>query len=155
MRCWIGSSTDDLVGTDPRPDGRRMSGWCPWWTEPSPDEWRAQQQLLVDGDRWVIDGNYGRTFDVRFAAADTVIVLAPSRLRCVVGAMRRVVANHGRAIQAPGCPERLDFRFVRWIWRYPVDSRTLLDNALSRYPGRLRVIELRSRREATELLDQL
>ena len=129
--------------------------WRPGWLEPAPDVWRAQQEALVAGDRWVIDGNYGGTFDVRFAAADTVVVVAPPRLRCVCGALGRVLEHHGRDIQAPGCPERFDLAFLRWIWRYPRDSRPRLDAAIDRHRHRLQVVELRSRRDAEAFLDRL
>jgi adenylate kinase family enzyme len=128
--------------------------WRPGWVEPSKQEWVDLQSALVAADRWVMDGNYGGTLDIRFARADTVIVLEPSRLTCVAGALRRTLANRGRAVQAPGCPERLDLDFLRWIWRYRRDSRPRLDAALARHPH-LRVVELRSRRSAATFLDRL
>nr|MDQ2728107.1 topology modulation protein [Actinomycetota bacterium] len=94
------------------------------------------------GDAWIVDGNYGGTFDVRFARADTVIVLALSRFRCLGRALERTLRHHGREVQAPGCPERLDLAFLRWIWRYPIDSRPRLDLALDQYRVGRRVVEL-------------
>ena len=32
--------------------------------------------------------------------------------------LRRTLANHGRSVQAPGCPERIDFKFLKWVWQY-------------------------------------
>jgi adenylate kinase family enzyme len=96
--------------------------WQPGWREPPKDVWRQIQTELVGGDEWVIDGNYGGTFDLRFTRADTVVVLQPSRVTCVFGALRRSLRSRGTPIQAEGCPERLDVRFLRWIWRYPTDS---------------------------------
>ena len=129
--------------------------WKPGWTPTPRAQWRALQAELLAGDRWVADGNYGATFDVRFERADTVIVLAPPRLVCVAGALRRSVGSRGRAIQAPGCRERIDLGFLRWIWRYRADSRPRLDAALDRHRERLRVVELRSRRQAAAFLDRL
>ena len=97
------------------------------------------QGELIAGERWIVDGNYGGTFDVRFARADTVIVLAPGRLACLVGALLRSLQNRGTAIQAPRCPERIDLDLLRWIWRYPVDSRPRLDAALARHGDHLLV----------------
>ncbi len=125
--------------------------WKPGWIATPPDEWRMAQSDLVAGDAWIVDGNYGGTFDVRFARADTVIVLALPRLRCVIGAMRRNLEHHGRSVQAAGCPERLDREFLRWVWRYPRDSRPRLDGACDRYRN-LRVIELASSAQADEFL---
>ncbi|HEV2785632.1 MAG TPA: hypothetical protein VGV67_04530 [Solirubrobacteraceae bacterium] len=129
--------------------------WKPGWVASARDEWRAAQAELLGADAWIADGNYGSTFDVRFARADTVVVLQPTRLRCLAGALRRAVGNRGRDVQADGCPERVTLDFLRWIWRYPVHSRPRLEAALDGHRDRLRVIELRSRRDAAAFLDGL
>lgn len=129
--------------------------WKPGWVETPKDEWRRTQEVLTGGDRWIVDGNYGGTFDVRFERADTVIVLAPPRWVCVHGALTRSMRNRGRAVQAAGCRERIDVAFLRWIWRYERDSRPRLDAALARHAPRLRVIELTSRRQAMDFIEQV
>ncbi|MGO9873061.1 MAG: hypothetical protein ACLPVY_04605 [Acidimicrobiia bacterium] len=126
--------------------------WQPGWVETPKDDWRRIQRELTAGGRWIVDGNYGGTFDVRFERADTVIILQPSTLTCVAGALRRSLRNRGAAVQAAGCPERVDPAFLRWIWRYRRDSRPRLDAALDLHRLHLEVIELRSRREAEAFL---
>jgi adenylate kinase family enzyme len=128
--------------------------WKPGWVETPRSEWRALQGELLAGDRWIVDGNYSGTLDVRLERADTVIVLALPRLLCLRRALWRSLRNRGRAVQAEGCPERLSPRFSWWVWRYPVDSRRRLDAALARHGGQLRVIELTSRREVARFLEQ-
>ena len=56
--------------------------WKPGWVETPRDEWRQRQSELAAADRWIADGNYGGTFDERFARADTVIIVARPRLAC-------------------------------------------------------------------------
>lgn len=129
--------------------------WKPGWVETPREEWAAFQDELFSQDRWIADGNYGATFDVRFARADTVIVFALPRLTCVAGALWRSLAHRGTAVQAVGCPERVDVRFLRWIWRYDEDSRPRLDAALARHRRHLDVVELRSRRAGRACLDGL
>ena len=129
--------------------------WKPGWTEPTREEWVALQAELLTGDAWIVDGNFGGTFDLRFARADTVIVLTLPPLRCVAGVLRRWATHFGRDVQATGCPEHVDLGFLRWIWRYPKDSRPRLDAAIERHRAHLRVVELRSRREAAAFLDEL
>jgi adenylate kinase family enzyme len=53
--------------------------WKPECVETPRHEWREVQRGLLAGETWIVDGNYGATFDVRFSRADTVIVLALPR----------------------------------------------------------------------------
>lgn len=126
--------------------------WRPGWVETPPDEWRACQERLVAEDAWVLDGNYGGTFDLRFARADAVVWLDVHRVRCLAGAVRRSWRHRGSAVQADGCPERSNPAFYRWIWRYPVDAAPRLVAALESHGPHAELVRLRSRRAADELL---
>jgi adenylate kinase family enzyme len=129
--------------------------WKPGWVETSRGDWVEVQQEIVSRDAWIADGNYGRTLDVRFVRADTVIILSLPRWRCVARAMRRSLRFHGQDIQALGCPEHVDYKFFRWIWRYPIDSRPRLDAALERHREHLEVVELTTRSEIATFLDSI
>ncbi len=129
--------------------------WNPGWVETPRDEWRRLQAELFESSTWIADGNYGGTLDLRLARADTLIILAYPRSVCLAGALRRALLNRGEELQAPGCPERLDPGFLRWVWRYPKDSRPKLDAAIARHQVHLDVIELRSRKRAAEFLEHL
>lgn len=73
--------------------------WQPGWVETPRPEWEALQRELVARDRWVIDGNYGHTLDIRLAAADTVIFMDMPRLVCAWGAIKRRIMYAGRALR--------------------------------------------------------
>ena len=126
--------------------------WKPGWVETPREEWRQRQSELVAAERWIADGNYGGTFDERFARADTVIIVARVRWACVATAIARSARNHGKPIQADGCPERFDLTFYRWIWNYERDSRPRLESALHRH-DHLDVVELKTRKAMTQFLD--
>ena len=128
--------------------------WKPGWVETPREEWAAIVAAQAAGDRWIIDGNFAGTLETRFARADTVIVLALSRWRCTARALRRVIVNHGRETQAPGCPERFDASFLRWIWRYPTDGRRHVDAALERLDRTVAVVELRTPRAVRRYLSR-
>lgn len=121
--------------------------WQPGWVEPPRDEWRARQAELCAGDRWIMDGNYGGTIDLRLDRADTLVFLDLPRRVTVPGVLRRWAGNRGRSVQAPGCPERADAAFLRWVWDYPTGGRVRLLDALHAH-GRhdLDVVTLGSRR---------
>jgi adenylate kinase family enzyme len=129
--------------------------WKPGWVEIPREEWVAQQVELFSGETWIADGNYGGTLDIRFSRADTVIVLSLPRWRCVLRALQRSLRHRGEEVQAAGCPERLDAKFLRWVWRYPIDSRPRLDAAIDRHRERLSVVELVSAAQARAFLDTL
>ena len=57
--------------------------WRPGWQETPRDAWREIQKELLEGERWIMDGNYGGTMDLRLEAADTIIFLDMPRLLCV------------------------------------------------------------------------
>lgn len=129
--------------------------WGPGWVETPSDEWRVIQDERLSAHEWIADGNYAGTFDVRFRKVDTIIVLAPSRWRCLSRVLRRTVSNHGSSVQAPECPERIDVKFLLWVWRYQKDSRPLLDVAIEENAGNSKVIELKSPREVSQFLESL
>lgn len=129
----------------------------PEWVRTPRPEWRRWQEERFDAARWIADGSYDHTLDVRLARADTVVVLAPPAWRCVWSAVWRSVRNHGRAVQAPGCPERLlvlDPEFFRWIRRFRRD-RQILDAAIARHAAHLTVVELRSHADFARFLDRV
>jgi adenylate kinase family enzyme len=85
-----------------------------------PDEWEKVQQTLVQNQEWIMDGDLGPydTVAVRIRAADTIIFLDFSLLRCAWRALRR-------------SRERFDF----WLWllRYRRHSRPLLMGAIAEH----------------------
>src|SRR4030095_14149138 len=94
--------------------------WKPGWVETPKAEWIARMETLCSQDVWIIDGNYGGTMDVRFASSDTAILFDLPTRTCLYGALRRLFIFRGRnrPDMAPGCPERLDFKYLWWISTY-------------------------------------
>lgn len=120
--------------------------WQPGWVSTPDEQWREKQRELLSADRWIIDGNYSSTLDLRLGHADVVIVLDFPRWRCLLGVLRRWVTHYGRPVQAPGCPERVSFELLKWIWNYPTRGRMRLDTALARHAQHAAVIKLDSPR---------
>jgi adenylate kinase family enzyme len=94
--------------------------WRPGFLPTPCDQWVELQQRLVEKDRWIIDGDLGPYDDVevRFRAADTIILLDFSLVRCAWRALRR-------------SRERADFWF--WLLRYRRQSRPILIEAINKY----------------------
>lgn len=129
--------------------------WKPGWVAPERDEWRRIQQELVAEPRWIIDGNYGGTFDLRFSQADTVIIFALPRMQCILGVLKRRLVHRGQLMQAPGCPDRITLEFLKFVWDYPKVARLRLDAAIEEHGAHLRMIEFDSHRSADAYLRRL
>lgn len=129
--------------------------WHPGWVETPRDEWRAVQQELFAGDEWIADGNYSATLDERLPRADTVVFCDFPTWRTLPRVLRRTLANRGRAVQAEGCPERLDPRFLWWVARYRYRSRPRVVRAIAELAPGASVHVLRSSRAVQAFLDTM
>ena len=69
--------------------------------------------------------------------------------------MLRVLKNWHQSVQATGCPEHLDLEFLRWLWRYPRDTRPSLDRALAEFDGQFELVQLTSPRQIRRYLERI
>jgi adenylate kinase family enzyme len=92
-----------------------------------------------------MDGNYGASLDLRLRRADTVMWFDYPRLVCLWRALRRVATTYGRVRPdlAPGCPERFDGEFLRFIWNFNANSRPQIMAMLAEHGGHLSPIVFR------------
>jgi adenylate kinase family enzyme len=99
--------------------------WRPGWKETPKDEWTKQIEELARAEKWIMDGNFGGTREIRMRAADTIIMLDVSRHVCIYRVVKRAIKYHGRSRpdMTPGCNEKLDLDFLAWIWNYRKRSR--------------------------------
>jgi len=95
--------------------------WQPGWKTPDMDWWRTKVEELSAGQRWVMEGNFASTFDIRFPRATTLIHFDFPGLFCIYRCIKRriQVGSRVRSDMAPGCSERFDFNFYKYVWSYP------------------------------------
>lgn len=125
--------------------------WHPGWVQPAHQDWLERVDTLSAAPRWVMDGNYAGTLEVRMPRADAVIFLDLPRWRYMLNLLLRTLANLGvtREGMAAACPERLDMTFLVGAWRFRgiIRTRTLAAMATLR-PDQTGMI-LRTRAEIT------
>jgi adenylate kinase family enzyme len=104
-----------------------------------------------------MDGNYASTFDLRVPRATSIVWLDLPRWQCGLSVLWRVARNYGRIRPdlGPGCIERFDGSFMRWIWSYPRAMRPRTARMLERLRPDQRVYVLRSRSEISALEAEL
>lgn len=129
--------------------------WLPGWVEPPRDQWRERVSTLATGERWILDGNYGGTMTERLERADTIVFVDLPRSVCVWRAFKRstLLRHRVRPDMAEGCEERIDLKFLKWIWDYPATRRPAILVALrqARATGKT-VVRLRSQRQTDRWL---
>ena len=128
--------------------------WSSGWVEMPKDKWRAVVVELLQGDSWIIDGNYGGTLDVRLAACDGVIFLDVPRLICLQRVLKRVALYRkaGRPDMAAGCRERVNWEFMKYVWDYPRKRKPALLKKLKSYSPTKSVVILKSQAEIESYL---
>jgi adenylate kinase family enzyme len=115
--------------------------WQPGLVATPRAEWMEVQQKLVQEDEWIMDGDLGPydAVEVRLRAADTIIFLDFSLVRCAWRAVRR-------------SRERADF----WLWllRYRRQSRPVLMEAIATHAANATVHVLHSPASLRRFLTQ-
>ncbi|MGG1167147.1 DNA topology modulation protein [Bacillus mycoides] len=131
--------------------------WKPNWVGVPREEQRTVQHDLIKEEKWIIDGNYGGTMDIRINAADTIIFLDIHRTICVYRAFKRIVQyrNKTRPDMGTGCEERFDLQFFKWIWEYPKTKRPAIVKRLDQLNKDKRVIILKTPSEIQRFLKEV
>ena len=130
--------------------------WKPGWENVSVEEFDARLEEVLEGEQWIIDGNFSRTMPLRLRHCDTIIYLDYSRWRCLLGMTQRVLGSHGkvRPDMGEGCPERFDWEFVKFIWNFNKDNR-VRNNTWIAQAKHAKAIILKNRKEAADFLNQI
>ncbi len=131
--------------------------WKPGWIKPSEQEWRQTVERAVVRDSWVIDGNYSGTLDLRVEACDMIVFLDVARLTCLWRVLKRSLQyrNKSRPDMAEGCPEKIDWAFIGWVWGYPTRTRPRVLRLIKENPNNKKVVWLQSDAETEAFLANL
>lgn len=131
--------------------------WLPGWMQRD----RVKQINIIASrileDRWIMDGTSTSTFDIRLPRTDFVIWVRMPRLLCIWGAISRWAKWIGRTRpeMAPGCTEKIDWEFLRFIWTFEEKFVPRIVAGISEHGPDVPVFQLKSRRQMRELLDLL
>lgn len=131
--------------------------WKPEWVPTEREEWKRLQFEILEKDEWIIDGNYGSTLDIRIEKADTIIFLDYSTVTCLYGVIKRRIIHHRktRPDMGEGCPEKLDWEFLKWVAEYKRKKSPIIVNKLNQLEQQKSIIHLRTRRETEDFVKTL
>ena len=124
-----------------------------WWradrTHISREAFDARLREILRGERWILDGDYSRTYEPRIRACDTLIFLDYSEEECLRGVTERIGKPRP---DIPWVEDRLDPALADMVRRYRGENRPKLYGLLEKYPDRLALI-FRTRAEARDWLN--
>lgn len=124
-----------------------------WWksdmTHIPREEFDRRLAELTAGERWIIEGDYSRTYEARLRPCDTVVFLDYDEETCMDGLRTRVGQKRS---DIPWVEQRLEQELVDAVFRYRQDARPKLLALLEKYPEKRRLI-FHTRAEADAWLE--
>jgi len=86
---------------------------------------------IVEKEKWIIDGTYKDTIKQRLAKSDLIIWLDYSTFSQVKGILKRFFKHPGREKpEVPGCNERLNLEFLKYVINYRKKKRHFVVEAI-------------------------
>ena len=125
-----------------------------WWNEDrshiSRDEFDKKLETILAKDKWIIDGDYSRTYEMRIRSCDTIIFLDFSEKQCMEGIINRVGKTR---TDIPWVENQLDPELVELVRNYNGKNRPELYSLIEKYPDK-KVIIFNTREQAQSWLSK-
>lgn len=128
--------------------------WNKGWVETKQEKFDDKLNKIVNEDKWIIDGNYIRTLEMRAEKADTIIFINMPTYLCLYRIMKRRVMYRGksRPDMAEGCPEGIDFEFFKWVLTYNKKVRPKILENLKRYKDK-NIVIFNNKKEVKDFME--
>ncbi len=114
------------------------------------EEFDQKLQMILQTDRWIIDGNYQRTLPLRFEACTDVFFLDLPLDECLKGAASRIGTIRE---DMPWIEQEFDPDFRQYILDFPKDQLPGIYELIEQYQDSRRIIIFHSREEADNWID--
>lgn len=114
-------------------------------TNISKEEFDLKIIEIIKNDKWIIDGNYKRTLDIRLEACDTVFLLDYPADECLNGISSRI---GNKREDMPYIEEELDLEFKQWVIDFPNNQLPIIYEKLDKYKNIKNINIFKSREEA-------
>ena len=116
------------------------------------EEFDKKLKELLAKDKWIIDGDYSRTYEVRIEKADTVIFLDYPLDICLSGIESRIGKPRD---DIPWKEDRFDPDFNEWIINWFKETRPKVLQLIDKYKDKKNIVVLHSREEGKEFINKI
>ncbi len=120
-------------------------------TNISREEFDTCLAKILRTDKWIIDGNYQRTLEVRLKECDTAFLLDYPLEICLSGAAARIGKKRE---DLPWIESEFDSGFKQWILDFSKDQLPQIYTLLKKYQEEKNIIIFKSRQEADSYLER-
>lgn len=115
------------------------------------EEFDERIQEIFCEEKWIIDGNYKRTIEMRLKECDTVFLFDLPTEICIQGATERIGKER---YDMPWIETELDPEFKKFIEDFPNDTLPYIYELLHKYQEEKQIIIFKSRQEADEYIEE-
>lgn len=126
-----------------------------WWKSDrshiSREEFDKKLNEIIQEDAWIIDGDYKRTYEMRWKACDTMIFLDYSLEECMDGIVQRIGQER---TDIPWIEQKLDKELMKTVQHYAINNRPIIYSLAEKYSNKQNLI-FYSRAEANAWLRTL
>jgi len=126
--------------------------WTKGWKERffSKEKFNYNVESIASEDKWIIDGNYRSTLDLRLEKSDTIIFLDISKWKCIWRVFKRLTEKPYD--KEEGMKNKIDWKLLMWIWQY--NLAYFKEKAL-KYSSEKKVYIVRSRKDLKSLYTEI
>lgn len=106
---------------------------------------------IVLKEKWIIDGNYGRTLEMRIQWCEAIFLLDFPVEECLAGAKSRIGKQR---VDMPWIEPQFDEEFKQWIMDFPKNELPIVYELLDRYKGEKSIYVFHSRADIEDYLSK-
>ena len=128
--------------------------WGKNWSHPSREEFEQIQKNLVAKEKWIIDGMYIRTLEIRYSAADVVLLLDIDKNLCLESVKQRELEKRA---DFPSYLDKNQEQFdilINGILEFDEKRKPKILEMQNKYPNK-DLIALKSRKEMDDYLKSI
>lgn len=110
---------------------------------------------IIKKEKWIIDGTYKDTLKQRLENSDLIIWLDYSTCAQIKGILKRLLKNFGKErAEIPGCKERLNWNFFKYVLFYNKKKRYVIVDALKDI-SQNKIISFKKQKDLNKWLKEL
>ena len=106
---------------------------------------------IMKNDKWIVDGNYNRTLEMRIKECDTVFLLDFSTEICLSGVESRIGKKRE---EMPWVEEEFDPEFKKWIIDFKTEKLPYIYELLEKYNYK-NIVIFNTREELNNYIERL